>query len=87
MVKAKVIVKNPTGFHLRPAGKICEQAVKFKSLITFQKGNKIANAKSLLSILGSCIKSGDEVEFTCEGPDEEEALAAVIALIENGLDE
>ena len=40
-----------------------------------------------MSVLGACIKSGDEVEFICEGPDEEEALAAIIALVKSGLGE
>ena len=35
MVSQKVIIKNPTGLHLRPAGILCKEAMKFKSLITF----------------------------------------------------
>ena len=49
MVREKVTIKNPTGLHLRPAGRLCDGARKYKSLITFQKDNKTANAKSLLS--------------------------------------
>ena len=45
------------------------------------------SAKSVLSVLGACVKSGDQVEFICEGPDEEEALAAMIRIIEDGLGE
>ena len=87
MVREKVTIKNPTGLHLRPAGRLCDGARKYKSLITFQKDNKTANAKSLLSVLGCCIKSGDEVEFICEGEDEAEALAAMIRLVNRGLGE
>lgn len=87
MVKEKVTIKNPTGLHLRPAGRLCDGARKYSAKITFQKGNKTANAKSLLSVLGCCIKSGDEVEFICEGEDEEEALEAMISLINSGLGE
>ena len=40
MVSQKVISKNPTGLHLRPAGILCKEAMKFKSLITFSfRGN------------------------------------------------
>lgn len=35
MVSQKVVIKNPTGLHLRPAGILCKEAMKFKSLITF----------------------------------------------------
>ena len=46
-----------------------------------------ANAKSVLSVLGACIKSGDSIEFVCEGEDEGEALEAVVTAVENGLGE
>lgn len=87
MVSQKVVIKNPTGLHLRPAGILCKEAMQFKSLITFQFRDSTANAKSVLSVLGACIKSGDEVEFFCDGEDEQEALKAVIAAIESGLGE
>lgn len=87
MVSQKVVVKNPTGLHLRPAGVLCKTAMQFKSLITFTFQNTTANAKSVLSVLGACVKSGDEVEFVCEGEDEEEALKTIIEAIESGLGE
>lgn len=87
MVSKKVVIKNPTGLHLRPAGILCNEAVKYKSKVYFKYGDNEANAKSVLSVLGACIKSGTELEFLCEGADEEEALAAVVAVVENGLGE
>ncbi len=87
MVSQKVTIKNPTGLHLRPAGILCKEAMNFKSLITFQFRESTANAKSVLSVLGACIKCGDEIEFTCEGVDEQEALAALVAAVESGLGE
>ncbi len=87
MVSQKVIIKNPTGLHLRPAGILCKEAMQFKSHITFRYRNNIANAKSVLSVLGACIKSGDEIEMICEGEDEEEALKVMIGVIEDGLGE
>ncbi len=82
MVSQKVTIKNPTGLHLRPAGILCKEAMQFKSLITFTFKENTANAKSVL-----CVKCGDEVEFVCEGEDEEEALKALIHAIESGLGE
>lgn len=87
MVKRKVVVKNPTGLHLRPAGILCNEAVKYKSKVYFKYGDNEANAKSVLSVLGACIKSGTELEFICEGEDEEAAIEGVIASVENGLGE
>jgi phosphocarrier protein len=87
MVSQKVIIKNPTGLHLRPAGILCKEAMNYKSLITFNFRESTANAKSVLSVLGACIKSGDEIELVCQGEDEEEALAALVAAVEDGLGE
>lgn len=87
MVSQKVTIKNPTGLHLRPAGILCKEAMQFQSLITFTFRESTANAKSVLSVLGACVKSGDEIELHCEGPDEQEALKAIVEAIESGLGE
>ncbi len=87
MVSQKVTIKNPTGLHLRPAGILCKEAMQFKAHVSFRYRENIANAKSVLSVLGACIKSGDEIELVCDGEDEREALAALIAAIEGGLGE
>ncbi len=87
MVTRKVVITNPTGLHLRPAGNLCKVAMNYKSHISFSYGENTANAKSVLSVLGACIKCGDELEFKCEGPDEEEALEAILSAIESGLGE
>ena len=87
MVSQKVVIKNPTGLHLRPAGILCKEAMQFKSLITFRFRESAANAKSVLSVLGACVKSGDEIEFFCEGEDEQEALKSLVRAVENGLGE
>ena len=80
MLSQAIKIMNPTGLHLRPAGNLCKEAMKYK------RGNT-ANAKSVLSVLGACIKSGDEITLICEGEDEREALQSLIAYIESGLGE
>jgi phosphocarrier protein len=61
--------------------------MKYQSKVTFEYSGNIANAKSVLSVLGACIKSGDEITLNCEGEDEQEALTALVSYIENGLGE
>ncbi len=87
MVSSKVVVNNPSGLHLRPAGILCKTAIEFKSKINLRIKESTANAKSVLGVLGACIKTGDEVEIICEGEDEEEALTILIKAIEEGLGE
>ena len=87
MVSQKVVIQNPTGLHLRPAVILCKTAMQFKSLITFTFENTTANAKSVLSVLGACVRSGEEIEIICEGADEQAALKAMIEVVESGLGE
>ena len=87
MVSQKIRIINPTGLHLRPAGNLCKEAMNYKCKVTFNYGNNTANAKSVLSVLGACIKSGDEITLVCEGDDEKEALSALVAFIESGVGE
>ena len=76
MVSQKIIINNPSGLHLRPAGILCNEAIKYDSVITFASAGGTANAQSVLSVLGACVKCGDEIELVCEGADEQEALKA-----------
>ena len=90
MVSETVKIKNPTGLHLRPAGLFCTTAMKFENCsVTFKarNGKLAANAKSVLSVLGACIKSGDEITIICEGEDEETALSDMVQLVKDGLGE
>ena len=63
MVSQKVKVNNLIGLHLRPAGKLCNEAMRFKCLITFSYKEVTANAKSVLSVLGACVRGGDTIEL------------------------
>ena len=91
MVSKKVIIKNATGLHLGPAGLFCKMAMKYDCHISIEKKNDYenisANGKSVLGILGACIKYGDEIKIVCDGIDEEEALADMTKLVEDGLGE
>ena len=87
MKSCKIRVINPTGLHLRPAGNLCKEALKYKSMVTFRYKDGTANAKSVLSVLGACVKCGDEIELVCEGEDEEEAIENLTSYIKAGLGE
>lgn len=91
MIKQKVQIINPSGLHLKTATVLSNSAVKYNSVIQFaylkNDVSGMANVKSILSILAAAIRKGDEIEITCEGEDEKEALKAVVAAIESGLGE
>ena len=85
MVSDKVIITNPKGLHLRSAGIFCKEAMRFKSHITFGTKGSTANAKSVLSVLGACVRCGDVIELSCNGEDEVVALEAMRDVLETGL--
>ena len=87
MVSQKVAIKNPTGLHLRPAGILCKEAMQYKSLITFSFRDNMANAKSVVWGMGVYVGCGGVIEIFSDGEDEEAALKALVAAIENGLGE
>lgn len=85
MVSAKTKVINPQGMHMRPAqvfvsamkGMDCDVHVLFNG--------KSIDAKSIMSLMASCIKQGAEIEIQCSGPQEAEALQKAVELVESGL--
>ncbi|MBQ4283825.1 MAG: HPr family phosphocarrier protein [Lachnospira sp.] len=86
MVSETVVIESALGVHLRPATAMCDQAVRFKSKIHFTyKDGKTANAKSVISILASGIRCGEQIEIVAEGPDEEEALRAIVKAFKESL--
>lgn len=87
MVSRKVIVCNPKGIHLKPAGYLCNLALEYSSKVTLRIRNKEVNGKSVLGVLSACIKTGEEVEVVCDGTDEEMALEAITENIKMGLGE
>lgn len=89
MVSWTTKINNPSGLHLRPAGELCQLAIGYECMITFKysDGEGTANAKSVLSVLGACVKCGDVVEFVCDGVDEEKAMEGIKELVRNGLGE
>ena len=72
---------------MRPAGVFAKGVAKYQSNVNLIFNGKSTNGKSLLNIIGACIKCGSEIEIQCDGPDEEEALQAAVDLIESGLGE
>ena len=86
MVSKTTVIKNPSGLHLRPAGVLCKEALRYKSKISF-KCAPPRQCQKRPQCAWRCVKSGDEITFVCEGPDEKEALAAMVKIVEDGLGE
>ncbi len=77
MQKFTFKVKDELGLHARPAGELVKEAVKCSSKVTIRKGDKTGDAKRIFNVMGLSVKSGEEVEITVEGENEEAEAAAL----------
>ena len=87
MLSKKLKVVNPSGLILRPAGVLSQTAMKFKSDITIECGEKKIIAKSVLNVMAAGIKCGTEITLICDGEDEAAAMETLTTAIESGLGE
>ena len=87
MVSKKLTVVNSQGFHMRPAMAFANAMTKYPCDVFINTGNAKINGKSLMNIIAACIKCGTEIEITCEGEQEQEALNEAVAMIESRFDE
>ncbi|NOZ12808.1 MAG: HPr family phosphocarrier protein [Acidobacteria bacterium] len=87
MLEKKLKLLNKLGLHARAAAKLVQLGESFKSEIKISKDNVEANGKSILSVLLLAAPVGTELIFKINGPDEQEAMAAIRSLIERKFDE
>lgn len=86
MYEKGVDVKNQVGLHARPATFFIQKANEFDSSIWIEKEERRINAKSLLGVLSLGIIGGTTVRIIADGPDEEDAVESLVALIESGFE-
>jgi phosphocarrier protein len=82
-----IVVQNQVGLHARPATFFIQKANEFKSSIWLEKEERRVNAKSLLGVLSLGIMGGTEIRIIAGGVDEEQAVNALVALVESGFAE
>ncbi len=84
MQRQKVIVKNRLGLHARAAARLVRLASSFQSeieLLRCDARHRVADAKSILGVLMLAATQDTELEVVARGVDEQAALSAVVALI------
>lgn len=68
-------ITNPVGMHVRPAGLLVKEALKFHCAVQVQLKERTADAKHILSLLNLEAKEGDQIKICTKG--EDEAYAAL----------
>ena len=79
---AKVIIPNKRGLHARASAKIVEASERFASRIHVIKDGIAVDGRSIMGLMMLAASIGSQVEITTEGPDQEEAMKAILALVE-----
>lgn len=77
MTSKDVILQAEAGLHARPAAQFVKAASRFSSTVTVHFGDKKANAKSILAVLGLNARQGASITISAEGADEAEAVATL----------
>ena len=87
MVEKTVAIRNRLGLHARPAAMLVQSAAKFKSQIKILKEDQEVDGKSIMGLMTLAACAGTNLRITAEGPDENDAVSALVALIESGFNE
>jgi phosphocarrier protein FPr len=85
--QVEVTVQGAHGLHARPATMFVDLAKQYRADIHLGYNGKVANGKSLVSLLQLGIEGGATIRIMAEGPDEDAALQALKAAVESGLGE
>ncbi|HAF08302.1 MAG: HPr family phosphocarrier protein [bacterium] len=84
MIEKELIVKNKLGLHARPAALLVKSMGKFESKIEILRDDLLVDGKSIMGIMMLAAEQGAKLTFRIDGPDENEAMNAVIELFEKG---
>jgi phosphocarrier protein HPr len=80
-MRKEVEIVNKLGLHARPAALFVRCVIRFKSTVTIWKGEENFSAASLLEVLTANLDCGARVVLEAIGPDEQEAIAELEALL------
>lgn len=87
MVEKKIIIKNKLGLHARAAVKFVNLANRFRSSVKIEKDGNEIDGKSILGILTLAAVQGTQIKLKVSGKDEDSALRALAALVNNKFQE
>ena len=81
MPQRDVEIVNKLGLHARASAKLTQLAAKFQSEVVMSRNNRKVNAKSIMGVMMLAAGKGSKVTLETNGPDETEAMEAIVALI------
>ncbi|MBC6907291.1 HPr family phosphocarrier protein [Saccharophagus sp. K07] len=83
MISRQIVISNKLGLHARAATKFANVCGRFTSKMQVCCNGKTIDGKSIMSLMLLAASKGTSIEITADGHDEEEAMAAIVELIED----
>jgi phosphocarrier protein len=83
MIKRAATINNKLGLHARASAKLTKLAGGFASDVHLSRNGRRVNAKSIMGVMMLAAGLGSEVEIETEGADEQAAMDAIVALIDD----
>ena len=87
MTSQTVTVVNQLGMHARAAAKFVHLATRYQSRVTVARDRREMDGKSIMGILLLAAARGSMITISADGGDEQEAVAALVALVASGFGE
>jgi phosphocarrier protein len=82
-MKSTARINNKLGLHARASAKLSKLAGGFRSDVWLSRNGRRVNAKSIMGVMMLAAGLGSEIEIETEGEDEDAAMTAVRALIDD----
>ena len=87
MPSANAVIVNRLGLHARPSAKLTQTAGQFGCEVWLTRNGRRVNGKSIMGVMMLAAGKGSSILIETDGPDAEQALEALTALIASGFDE
>ena len=81
MIKTTTTISNKLGLHARASAKLTKLAGSFACEVWMSRGERRGNAKSIMGVMMLAAGLGSTVDLETNGPDEQVAMEALLALI------
>jgi phosphocarrier protein len=80
--RAVATIVNKKGLHARASAKLVEASARFQARITVSKDGQSVDGRSIMGLMMLGAPLGSQIEISASGPDAEEAMKAILALVQ-----
>ena len=83
MAERDIEITNKLGLHARASAKLTQTAAQYQSEVWLSRNGRRVNGKSIMGVMMLAAARGTSIKLETIGPDENEAMDALVALVED----